>query len=206
MTDSTSPSEHEQGEPEDRAVKAAAPVGGAAAGAIAGAAAGLATMAFGPFGAMVGAIVGALGGTAAGSAAAGAAGTEPLYTEDDDAQYRALWEGTPHGSADRGFDSARVAYQFGHIAAHRPEFNGARFADAEPKLRQRWNDDLRSKAGEWDAVRSSVQDAYGHAQSGGAGQRRDTSVIGSAGSAVDPVELERARAGLPSVPEPEQRA
>jgi hypothetical protein len=43
-----------------------------------------------------------------------------------------------------------------------------------------------------------VRDAFGHARAEGVGARRDTRVIGSAGSAVDPVELERARRGEPS--------
>ena len=223
MTDSTSRPEDRRGEtkageptgdrrddrspsePGNQAVKAATPPVGAAAGAIAGATAGLATGVFGPMGAMIGAIVGALGGTAAGTAAATQADDATLYTQHDDDEYRRIWEAMPNRQADRGFETARVAYQFGHIAARQPELAGARFSDVEPQLRQKWPNELRERVGEWDAVRPLVEDAYSKARSSGVGERRDTSVVGSAGSAVDPVELDRARAGLPSVPEPEQR-
>lgn len=183
------------------AVKAAGPPAGAAAGAIAGGTAGLASGAFGPMGAMIGAIVGALGGAAAGAAGAQAAAND-LYTAEDDLNYRTLWESRPDRVADQGFDSVRLAYQYGHIAAHQPEFAGAAFGDIEPELRRRWPNELRARAGEWDAVRSYVEDAFGYARSRGAGQRRDPNIIGTAGSAVDPVERDRARAGLPSIPEP----
>jgi hypothetical protein len=188
-------------ETERRAVKAASPPAGAAAGAIAGATAGLATGVFGPIGAMVGAVVGALGGTAVG-AATGQAAADDLYTAEDDARYRTLWEGLPDRAADQGFDSVRVAYQFGHIAARHPDFASAHFADIEPQLRQRWPNELRTRVGEWDAVRPYVEDAYSYARSRGEGERRDLGIVGSAGSAVDPVERDRARAGLPSTPDP----
>lgn len=185
---------------ERRAMKAASPPVGAAAGAIAGATAGLATGAFGPIGAMVGAIVGALGGTAAGTVAGQAA--DDVYTAEDDEHYRTLWESLPQRAADQGFDSARVAYQFGHIAARHPDFAGSHFADIEPELRRRWPNELRTRVGEWDAVRSYVEDGFGYARSRGAGQRRDLGIVGSAGSAVDPVEHARSQAGLPSTPDP----
>ncbi|HEY0778993.1 MAG TPA: hypothetical protein VGD56_13565, partial [Gemmatirosa sp.] len=70
--------------------------------------------------------------------------------------------------------------------------------EAEPALREGWGD-LRSRAGAWDDVRQYVHDAYGHARSEGVGERRNPAVIGSGGSAVDPVELDRARHGLSSV-------
>jgi len=173
----------------------------AAAGAIAGATAGLVTGPFGP----IAAIVGALGGAAAG-AAIGAAGnqaaTDSVYTSDDDAYYGALWEGAAARPADRAYDAYRPAYQFGHLAAQHRDYVGRDFNAAEPDLRRAWDADLRAQHGEWDAVRRHVHDAYGHARSLGYGVRRDANVIGTAGSAVDPVELERARAGLPSVDTP----
>lgn len=190
-----------QREAQRDAVKAAGPPAGAAAGAIAGATAGLASGALGPIGAMIGAIVGALGGTAVGTVA-GQAAADDLYTAEDDIRYRTLWESRPDRVADQGFDSVRLAYQYGHIAAHQPEFAGAAFADVEPELHRRWPNELRARAGEWEAVREYVEDAFGHARSRGAGQRRDATIVGTAGSAVDPVERDRARAGLPSIPEP----
>jgi hypothetical protein len=189
-------------EDEKDTVKAASTPATAAAGAVAGATAGLATGVFGPIGMIVGAIVGGVGGAAAG--AAGAVATDNLYTAEHDAHYQALWEGGPDHAADRTFEAVRPAYQFGHIAAQQPEFAGRYFGDVEPELRRRWPDELRTRAGEWGAVRRYVEDGYSHARSQGLGERRDRTVVGSAGSAVDPVELERARAGLPSVEGPGQ--
>jgi hypothetical protein len=194
---------HPSSETDPGIVKAASPPAGAVAGAVAGATAGLATGVFGPIGAMVGAIVGALGGGAVG-AAGGQAAANDLYTEQDDAHYRTLWESRPDRNADQGFEAARVGYQFGHIAARHPDFASAHFADIEPELRRRWPNELRSRVGEWDAVRSYVEEGYSHARSRGAGERRDHTIIGSAGSAVDPVERDRSRAGLPSTPDPRQ--
>jgi len=186
-------------EEEKDTVRAVGAPATAAAGAVAGATAGLATGVFGPIGAMVGAIVGAFTGAAAG--AAGAQAATELYTAEYDEHYRALWEARPDRRADQSFDSARVAYQFGHIAAQQPQYAGRYFADVEPELRARWSGDFQARAGEWKLVRRDVENAFSHARSRGLGARRDSSVVGSAGSAVDPGELQRARAGEPSVPD-----
>jgi hypothetical protein len=188
-------------EGEKDTVKVASAPATAAAGAAAGATAGLVTVAFGPIGAMVGAIVGALAGGAAG-AAGGHAVAGDLYTAEHDAHYRALWEARLDRPADLSYERSRLAYQYGHIAAQQPAYRGRYFTDVEPELRQRWSDDFRAHGGEWEAVRRYVEDAYSHSRSLGLGSRRDPTVIGSAGSAVDPDELERARAGLPSVGDP----
>jgi hypothetical protein len=182
---------------EREAVKGASAPATAAAGAVAGATAGMIGSQLGPVGAIVGAIVGALGGAAAG-AAGGAAATGALYDEQSDAYYRALWDGAPHRRADRSFEAARPAFQYGHVAAQLPEFADRDFADVEPELRRRWPADLRSRAGDWELVRRDVETGYGHARSRGLGALRDTSVVGSAGSAVDPNELARARSGMSS--------
>jgi hypothetical protein len=164
-----------------------------AAGAIAGAAAGLSTLVFGPFGAIVGAIVGGLAGGLEGAVGARAL-DDNLYTPEYDAYYHALWEGTPDRAADRTFDAVRPAFQFGHIAAQHREYLGRDFDLVEPGLRQHWSEELRAHAGEWDAVQRHVESGYSYARSRGLAERRDPTVVGSAGSAVDPVELARARA------------
>ncbi len=172
---------------------------GVGAGVVGGALAGLQAGALGGA-AMLG--VGGLAGAALG-AAAGAALAEDAdptrYTADVDAHYRALYQGS--ATADRGSDHVRPAYVFGHLAAAEPELAGMDFDQAEPALRGAWNDELRARSGTWEQMRAHVRDAYGHARAEGAGARRDPSVIGSGGSAVDPVELDRARHGLPSVPD-----
>jgi len=120
------------------------------------------------------------------------------YTDEHDAHYRALWEAAPDRVADRPYEDARPAYQLGHIAASQPGYSGRDFEAAEPELRRSWTDDFRTRHGEWDAVRRYVRDGYGHARSEGDGRRLGTMGIGTGASAVDPVELERARSGLPS--------
>ncbi|MDF1502934.1 hypothetical protein [Roseisolibacter sp. H3M3-2] len=180
---------------EKRSVEITSGLAGVLAGAAAGAAAGLVSLAGGPVGVAIGMVVGATAGALGGWFGGQAAGEVP-YDESHDAHYRALYEGgTP---TDRGFDSARPAYQLGHLAAHNPDWRGREFTAIETDLRRAWDGDLRGRHGEWDAVRPYVRDAYGHARSEGAGVRRDTSVLGSAGSAVDPDELARARRGEPS--------
>ncbi|GJG87389.1 hypothetical protein tb265_25700 [Gemmatimonadetes bacterium T265] len=172
--------------------------GTAAAGAVAGTMAGLQS------GALAGAVtlgVGAIAGAALGAAAGAALGEDAQrgqFTPEADAYYRALYEDAPAGG--RSYDAVRAAYVFGHVAASEPGLAGQTFEEAEPALHEAWTDELRARAGDWASVRAYVHDAYGHSRADGAGERRDRSVIGSAGSAVDPVELDRARHGLPSVP------
>lgn len=181
-------------ENEKDSVKAAGPPASAAAGALAGAAAGISTLVFGPIGLVVGAIAGGAAGAAVG--AVGTQAASDYYSAEYDDYYRSLWDASPRRTADRTFDSARPAFQFGHVAAQHPEFAGRGFTDVEPELRRRWSDDLRAHGGEWDAVRPDVETAYGYARSRGLGVRRDSTVVGSAGSAVDPVELEESRRAL----------
>jgi hypothetical protein len=182
---------------DDAAPSAGTTATGAATGAVAGAAAGLAaglgTIAAGPLGMVFGARVGAAIGQA------GAQGTaEAIYTSAYDEHYRAVWEGTPGRTADTTFEMARPAYQLGHLAAAQPEYAGRDFLSAEPDLRRIWERDFASQYGSWESARRYVSDGYGHARAEGLGFRRDYSVIGTGGSAVDPVELARARAGLAS--------
>lgn len=185
---------------EKETVKATSAPAAAGAGAVAGATAGLATGVFGPAGAVVGAIVGALGGAAVGGAHAGAA--DQLYTAEHDAYYESIWETTPDRPADRPYAAVRPAYQFGHIAARYPEFADRDFAAAEPELRRRWPEQFRAAAGEWDVSRPYVEAGYVHSREQWRAARRDPTVVGSGGSAVNPDELARARAGLPSVDGP----
>ncbi|MGZ8414481.1 MAG: hypothetical protein ACXW05_17270 [Gemmatirosa sp.] len=181
---------------EKRSVEITSGPAGALAGAAAGATAGLVSLVAGPLGIGIGAIVGAMAG-GIGGWFGGQAASDVRYDASHDAHYRALYEGGV--ASDRGFDAVRPAYQFGHLAAHNPEWRGREISHDEPELRRAWEGHAHGREGlAWDAVRSHARDAYGHARSEGAGMQRDYSVIGSAGSAVDPEELARAQHGQPS--------
>ena len=167
------------------------------AGAVAGTAAGLNTMIVGPVGAVVGALICA---EIVGVGSEAVADETATYGTEHDEHYRGLWEGEPGHLAGAEFEAARPAYRFGHVAAYEPAFVGRDFIAAEPDLRMLWERDFRAH-GEWEPVRRYVCDAYGHSRSANYGLRRDASVIGTGGSAVDPLELSRARAGLASKPD-----
>lgn len=176
--------------------RAGGQAGGKTEGATAGAMVGLQASALGAVTFGVGAIAGVALGAAAGAALTDDA-PSGQFNADADAHYRALYEAAP--ASGRSYDALRAAYVFGHVAASEPGLAGQTFDEAEPALREAWTDELRARAGDWSGVRRYVHDAFGHARAEGLGERRDRSVIGSAGSAVDPVELDRARHGLPSV-------
>ena len=141
--------------PEDeRKAAVTGAVGGTTAGAVAGATAG--TIVAGPIGTAVGAIAGAVGGWWAGHGAA----RDVAYTDEDERHYRRHWEASPNRLGARGGDTARPAYQLGHIARHNPEYRGRNFDEIETDLRHGWTDDYRARYGEWGAVRMFVYEAY----------------------------------------------
>lgn len=189
------PSDAERPRPLERdemetAQKLSAPAG-AAAGAAAGATAGMVTGPFGPFGALVGALVGAAAGSAVGATEVATA--RSVEEAERTADYERLWNSMPGHADDRSFESMRPALRFGYIAAQHPDFIGRDFSDAEPELRRHWPDAMHGRTGNWEGVRRYVEHAYSHARAAGLAERRDPTVIGSAGSAVDPVERERYR-------------
>jgi hypothetical protein len=150
---------------------------GEAAGGITGAIAGAAVgSVVGPAGTVIGAIAGALGGWWSGRAIAEA--VERL-TEDDETYYRRHHASTARGS-DRTYDEARPAYHLGHIAGMNPDYQGRQFEEIEADLQRGWNDDVRNRYGEWDAVRGFVEAGFK--------RRRETSdrVTASAGDPASP--------------------
>ena len=168
----------------DTIEKTSAPLmgtGGAAAGATAG------TLILGPVGTGIGALVGAVAGAVGGWWAGHSVTETARYTEEDDRHYQQLYQQSG-GSGD--FDRVRHAYQLGHVAAYHPDYYRREFADVEPELRRAWTGDLAAH-GEWGTVQPYARDAYGHSRSMGAGaaSHRDRSVVGTAGSGVDPDEL-----------------
>lgn len=82
-------------------------------------------------------------------------------TFEDDVVYRAHYDFSPTRLADRSYEVVRPAYLVGHIAGTNPAYNGMAFEAIERDLRTGWTDDIRTKHGEWDAVRQYAKEAYG---------------------------------------------
>lgn len=82
-------------------------------------------------------------------------------TFEDDVVYRAHYDFSPTRLADRSYEVVRPAYLVGHIAGTNPAYFGLSFETIEPDLRTGWSDDIRTKHGEWDAVRQYAKEAFG---------------------------------------------
>lgn len=134
---------------------------GEAAGGISGVLAGAAIGSLaGPVGTVIGGIAGAVGGWWGGRAISEA--VEKL-TEDDDTYYRQHYQrraSAGRRKADHGYDDARPAYHLGHIAGLNPEYRGRHFEEIEEELQRGWNDDLRTRYGEWGVVRGYVEEGF----------------------------------------------
>jgi hypothetical protein len=81
-------------------------------------------------------------------------------TFEDDVVYRAHYDFSPTRLADRSYEVVRPAYLIGHIAGANPAYIGASFETVERDLRTGWTDELRTKHGEWDAVRQYAKEAF----------------------------------------------
>ena len=151
-----------------------APVG-AAGGAVAGATVGTVTL--GPIGTIIGAIAGAIGG--GWTAVAAAAPTH--YDASHDREYRAHYESDAERIADRHYDSARPAYQLGHLAARNPDYVGRDFESVEADLQRGWTDDVRARFGDWSVARRYAREAFTRERGRSQGRTRvDLNMGGSA--------------------------
>jgi uncharacterized protein (TIGR02271 family) len=131
---------------------------GEGVGGVAGAAAGAAIGSVGgPVGTAIGAIAGALGGWWSGHAVADAANS--MDATDDD-YYRQRFAET----GGRDYDTARPAFQLGHVAGYNPDYAGRSFEEIEPDLRRGWTDDVASRSDEWENVRDYARDAFERGQ------------------------------------------
>jgi hypothetical protein len=127
---------------------------GAAGGAIAGAAAGTVTL--GPIGTIIGAIAGAIGGGWTALAAAAPA----HYRPDHDREYRRHYESDAERLADRPYETARPAYQLGHLAARNPDYARRDFESIEGDLQRGWSGDVRATYGDWQVARRYAREAF----------------------------------------------
>jgi hypothetical protein len=82
-------------------------------------------------------------------------------TFKDDVVYRAHYDFSPTRLADRSYEVVRPAYLVGQIAATNPSYTGLAFDSIEHDLRTGWSDDVRTKHGDWDAVRQYAKEAFG---------------------------------------------
>jgi len=131
---------------------------GEGVGGVAGAAAGAAIGSLaGPVGTAIGAIAGAVGGWWSGRAAADAASN---IDDTDDAYYRERFATTGRGD----YETARPAYQLGHVAGQNPDYEGRSFEEIEPDLRRGWTGDVAASAGDWENVRDYARDAFERGQ------------------------------------------
>lgn len=127
---------------------------GGVSGVVTGAAIGSAG---GPLGTIIGGIAGAVGGWWAGRTVSEAVSR---FTDHDDNNYRQTYEARSDRLADRTYDDVRPAYQLGHLASENPDYNGRNFESIESELQRGWSNDLRSRHGDWAAVRPYAEEAY----------------------------------------------
>jgi hypothetical protein len=89
-----------------------------------------------------------------------AAASVRRVTFEDDVVYRAHYDFSPTRLADRSYEVVRPAYLVGHIAGANPAYAGLPFESIERDLRAGWSDDIRTKHGDWDAVRQYAREAF----------------------------------------------
>jgi hypothetical protein len=77
------------------------------------------------------------------------------FGDDQDRQARVHFEAKAEGGAS-GYDDARPLYQFGHVAAHNPDYAGRSFRDVEPQLERAWREEQTTRYGDWPRVREYV--------------------------------------------------
>jgi uncharacterized protein (TIGR02271 family) len=131
---------------------------GEGVGGVAGAGVGAAIGSLaGPVGTAIGAIAGAVGGWWSGRAAADAASN---IDATDDSYYRDRFSTT--GGND--YETARPAYQLGHVAGQNPDYEGRSFEEIEPDLRRGWTGDVAASSGNWENVRDYARDAFDRGQ------------------------------------------
>lgn len=89
-----------------------------------------------------------------------AAASVRQVTFEDDVVYRAHYDFSPTRLADRSYEVVRPAYLVGHIAGANPAYAGLSFESIERDLRTGWSDDIRTKHGDWEAVRQYAKEAF----------------------------------------------
>ena len=93
---------------------------------------------------------------------------EPSTFDHDEEYYRTRHTTGAAGGAVTpsvgAYDSARPAYQIGHVAGTDDAYAGRSFDDAEADLRRAWETEPRNGRGDWNDVRGHARDAYARGQ------------------------------------------
>lgn len=137
---------------------------GETTGGIAGAATGAALGSLGgPLGTVIGGIAGAVGGWWSGRAVSEAASS---FDSDEDYYRNSFGSRASGASSSRAssYDSARPAYQLGHLAGMNPDYHGRSFDDVESHLRTGWESNRGNDRAQWNDVRDYARDAYARGQ------------------------------------------
>ena len=145
---------------------------GEGVGGLAGVATGAAIGSLGgPIGTIIGAIAGAATGWWSGKEISHAAtdfdAGEDTYRQDFARRTTSGTSSSMSGSSSTtGYDTARPAYQLGHVAGMNPEYANRSFDDVEGDLRRGYEsysqNDANAKS--WNDVRDYARDAYGRGQ------------------------------------------
>lgn len=145
-------------------------IGGAVGGAMGRAAGRANDMAMNAVGSVFGQALQTLGSWWSTPAAQQASGA---FGESEDRACRTHWESrtgtgaaSGTGSPARDYESARPAYQFGHMAAHNPEYASRPFDQVEAEVERAWEKVGRERYGDWNEVRDQVSYGYTHREPG----------------------------------------
>jgi len=144
---------------------------GESVGGLSGAATGAA---LGSLGGPIGTIIGGIAGAATGWWT-GRAVSEAASSFDNDEDYYRNQHSTRTGSTSgmsgssssaSSYDTARPAYQLGHVAGMNPDYQGRKFEDVEPDLRRGYDSYAGSSTGaaSWNDVRGHAADAFNRGQ------------------------------------------
>jgi hypothetical protein len=96
------------------------------------------------------------------------------------------------------YDAVRPLYQLGHVAAHKPDYQGRNFRDVEPELERAWGEDQRSRYGAWPEVRGYVGRGF-DLRSEVLHETREEGMRAQGGGSADEREI---RADARGIPEP----
>jgi len=141
---------------------------GETVGGLSGAATGAA---LGSLGGPIGTIIGGLAGAATGWWSGRAISEAASSFDNDEDFYRThhssrVGTGSAAADANRSFDTARPAYQLGHLAGLNPDYSNRKFEEVEPDLRRGYESYAGSNtnAARYDDVRGHIADAYNRGQ------------------------------------------